>query len=262
MNARLLLPIVLTLAAFARPSFGIIIINPDETECLAAPPDGSPWNYVARLENKFGPRATGVYLGNRYVLTANHVDKDIIVVHLNGVNYTPDESFQPLPLQGTDLRVLRIKQDPGLPPLRLIGPAESEFNKPCVMIGYGLGKGAPVPNQGWHWSDDASRLKRWATSTTLKGYKTDPQSHITYVQTVFDMSAGPHTGQLASGDSGCGLFVNFDGVWKLVGIGADVDTDKAALYDKDLTTPGNQPDRSYFVAIHHWISQINRIRSE
>lgn len=262
MKIRALLSAVLVMTALARPSSGIVVINPDERECLAQPTDGSPWKYVARLENKFGPRATGVYLGNRYILTANHVDKDMIVVHLNGQNYTPDPNFTPVPFQGTDLRMLRIKEDPGLPPLRLIGPAESEFNKPCVMIGYGLGKGAPVPNQGWQWSDDASRLKRWATSTTLKGYKTDPQSHIIYVQTSFDIAAGPRTGQLASGDSGCGLFVNFDGVWKLVGIGADVDTDKMALYDQDPKTPGNQPDRSSFVAIHHWISQINRIRSE
>jgi hypothetical protein len=35
-----------------------------------------------------------------------------------------------------------------------------------------------------------------------------------------------------------------------------------ALNAQDPKTPGNQPDRSSFVAIHHWISQINRIRSE
>ncbi|HSI11731.1 MAG TPA: serine protease [Chthoniobacter sp.] len=260
MKIRAFLPIVLAMAALARPSLGIIVINPNERECLAAPTDGSPWNYVARLDNKFGARATGVYLGNRYVLTANHVDKDLTAVHLNGQNYTPDSSFQPVALQGTDLRVLRIKEDPGLAPLRLIGPAESEFKKPCVMIGYGLGKGAPIAGQGWQWNDDQSRLKRWATNTTLKGYKTDPQSHITYVQTAFDIAGGPSTGQLANGDSGCGLFVKYDGVWKLVGIGADVDSDKMALYDKEPGTQGNQPDHSYFVAIHHWIAQINRIR--
>ena len=260
MNARLLLPIVLTLAAFARPSFGIIIINPDETECLAAPPDGSPWNYVARMENKFGARASGVYIGNRYVLTANHVDPDINVVHLNGTNYAKDESFTPVVLKGTDLRVMRIMQDPGLPPLPLIGPAESEFSKPCTMIGYGVGKGAEIPAQGWNWGDDPSRLKRWATNTTLNGYKTDPQSHITYVQTAFEIAAGPRTGQITVGDSGCGLFENLGGVWKLVGIGADVEVDKKALYDKEPAVPGNQPDHSYFVSLRQFVTQINRIR--
>jgi hypothetical protein len=261
MKTRALFPIVFALAAFARPLLGIIVINPDEKECLAEPPDGSPWKYVARMDNKFGARGSGVYLGNRYVLTANHVDADINLVHLNGTNYAKDESFPPVILKGTDLRVMRITQDPGLPALALIGAAESEFNKPCTLIGYGAGKGTEVPHQGWNWGDDPTRLKRWATNTTLAGYKTDPQSHITYVQTTFDIAAGPTTGQITIGDSGCGLFEKLGGVWKLVGIGADVDVDKMALYDKDLATPGNQPDHSYFVSIRQFVAQISRIRS-
>ncbi|MEI9892681.1 MAG: hypothetical protein WDN28_01875 [Chthoniobacter sp.] len=93
MKTRALFSVVLAWAAFVRPSFGIIVINPSEKECLAEPPNGSPWNYVARMENKFGARASGVYIGNRYVLTANHIDADINVVYLNGTNYAKDESF-------------------------------------------------------------------------------------------------------------------------------------------------------------------------
>ena len=260
MKARIILPALLAVVALARPTLGIIVLNPDESVCLAPPSDGSPWNYVARMDNKFGARATGVYIGNRYVLTANHIDHDINVVHLNGTNCTVDESFKPVEIKGTDLRVLRIMQDPGLAPLPLIGVAESEFNKACTMIGYGVGKGTEVPNQGWNWGEDPSRQKRWATNRTLPTYKTDPQSHITYIQTAFDSAAGPQTGQITGGDSGCGLFENLGGVWKLVGIGADVDVDNKALYDKDLAVPGNQPDHSYFVSIRQFVTQINRIR--
>ena len=260
MKARVFLPALLGLVALARPSLGIIVINPDESVCLAPPPDGSPWNYVARMDNKFGGRGSGVYIGNRYVLTANHIDQDINVVHLNGTNCTVDESFKPVELKGTDLRVMRIMQDPGLAPLPLIGVAESEFNKACTMIGYGVGKGTEVPKQGWNWGEDPSRLKRWATNHTLPSYKTDPQSHITYIQTAFDIAAGPQTGQITGGDSGCGLFENLNGVWKLVGIGADVDVDNKALYDKDPAVPGNQPDHSYFVPVRQFAAQINKIR--
>jgi hypothetical protein len=49
-------------------------------------------------------------------------------------------------------------------------------------------------------------------------------------------------------------------VWKLVGIGADVDVDNKALYDKDPAVPGNQPDHSYFVAVRQFAAQINRLR--
>jgi len=166
MRMRSLLPLLSILTLLARPSGALIVINPDDRECQAAPANGAPWNYVARLHNHFGPRGTGVYLGNRYVLTANHVDHDINVVNLNGTDFATDDSFTPVALQGTDLRVFRIAGDPGLPPLALIGLADSDLGKPCTMIGCGAGKGASVPGQGWEWGDDTTRVKRWGTSTS------------------------------------------------------------------------------------------------
>ncbi len=255
MKARALLPALAFLALLAGPSLGIIVINPDETECQSPPSNGAPWNYVARLENKFGPRASGVYLGNRYVLTANHVDEDINVVHLNGTNYAKDESFKPVILPG-DLRVMRILGDPGLPVLPLIGAAESELNKPCTMIGYGAGKGAPIPGQGWEWGDDTTRVKRWATNMAESQYHLDAQSHAPFVSTAFDIAAGPRTGQIAIADSGCGLFENFDGVWKLVGIGDDVEEDNKALFNKG---PGAGGDHSWFTPVRDVAAQIRDI---
>lgn len=259
MRLPVLLSFIAATVVLVRPAPAIIVVNPDETRCLAPPPDGAPWNYVARLENKFGPRGTGVYLGNRYVLTANHMHNDISVVHLNGTNYTTDETFRPVALAGTDLRVFRIATDPGLPKLPMIGVTEAEFDKPCVMIGYGVGKGSRVPNQGWNWGDDRSRLKRWATSTTAAKYHFDRENHVRCIQTTFDLAAGPTTGQITVGDSGCGLFEKLDGVWKLVGIGVSVDLDKQALYDMDPARPGFQPCHSYFAAIHRFVIQLKRI---
>ena len=157
------------------------------------------------------------------------------------------------------MRVFRITGDPGLPPLALIGLADSDLGKPCTMIGCGAGKGAPVPGQGWAWGDDSTRVKRWGTGTTMTVYKVDPQSHISYIGTEFDAAAGPTTGQICIADSGCGLFVNLNGVWKLAGIGADVETDGKALFDTDLSKPGNQPDHSYFVQVRPQVPQLKKI---
>ena len=79
------------------------------------------------------------------MVTANHIDADINVVFLNGTKYDKDESFEPIAIKGTDMRVMRITTDPGLPPLPLIALVDMELNKPCTMIGYGVGKGAEVP---------------------------------------------------------------------------------------------------------------------
>ena len=259
METRAHLFLVLALAALTSPAFGVIVINSDESGSRVAPANGAPWNYVARLDNHFGARASGVYLGNHYILTANHVDNDINNVFLNGTNYAVDSSFTPITFPNTDLRIIRILPDPGLPSLHLIGSADSAFNQSATMIGWGVGKGTALPNQGWNWGDDTTRVERWGTSVTLGNYKTDPVSGFSFLQTTFDITMGGQTGQLTGGDSGGGLFINFGGTWKLAGINSDVDTDNAALYDQSLALSGFQPDRSYFQSITQYADQINAL---
>ncbi len=259
MKIRAHLLFVLAAAALTRPALGLIVINSDESANQVAPASGEPFNYVARLDNQFGARASGVYLGNHYILTANHVDNDINNVFLNGTNYAVDTGFTPVTFPNSDLRIIRILPDPGLPSLHLISSADSAFNQSATMIGWGVGKGAAIPDQGWNWGDDSTRVERWGTSVTLGSYKTDPVSGFTFLQTTFDITMGVSTGQLTGGDSGGGLFENFGGTWKLVGINSDVDTDNAALYDQSLALSGFQPDHSYFQSITQYADQINAL---
>jgi hypothetical protein len=259
MKIRAHLLFVLAAAALTRPALGLIVINSDESANRVAPASGEPFNYVARLDNQFGARASGVYLGNHYILTANHVDNDINNVFLNGTNYAVDTGFTPVTFPNSDLRIIRIVADPGLPALHLISSADSAFNQSATMIGWGVGKGSAIPNQGWNWGDDSTRVERWGTSVTLGSYKTDPVSGFTFLQTTFDITMGVSTGQLTGGDSGGGLFENFGGTWKLVGINSDVDTDNAALYDQSLALSGFQPDHSYFQSVTQYADQINAL---
>ena len=256
MNTRAFL-FVFAFAALIQTAPAIIVINSDETENLAAPPDGSPWNYVGRLENHLSAPASAIYLGNRYVVTASHVIEDSHLFVLNGVGYPRDTSFTQVTLQNTDMRILRIVGDPGLPPLPLIDPNDSEFNQPCTIMGYGVGKATPVPNQGWNWGDDTTRLKRWATNNTLGTYRVF--SNQNQIITSFDRSAGNREGQLTSGDSGGALFIKVNGVWKFAGLAVDVDINTQALYDTDPNTPGDQPDHSYYVSVKQVLSQIRAI---
>ncbi|EDY19783.1 peptidase S1 and S6 chymotrypsin/Hap [Chthoniobacter flavus Ellin428] len=259
MKIRALQFFVFGLVALARPALGVIVINSDESANRVTPTNGAPWQYVARLDDHFGARASGVYLGNRYVLTANHVDNDMNNVFLNGVNYAVDTTFIPVAITNADLRIIRIVSDPGLPFLHLASTIDNTFNRPATMIGWGVGRGTAIPNQGWNWGDDSTRFERWGTSATLGNYSTDPVSGFTFLMTTFDITFGPQTGQLTGGDSGGGLFENLNGTWTLVGINSDVDTDNEALYDEDPSTPGNQPDHSYFQTVAQYANQIEAI---
>ena len=84
--------VILLALAESRPSgAGIVVIVRTRRACLAAPPDRLvDVDYVpaAWIQNQDRRRAD--YLGNRSMLTANHVAGDINLVQLNGTNYTVD----------------------------------------------------------------------------------------------------------------------------------------------------------------------------
>ena len=238
---------------------GLILIGDDVVENLVPPPNGAPWQYVAGLGNGQG---SGVYLGNRFVLTANHVSVNSPVL-LNGVSYGLDPTYGEQGVQqiGTaDLKLLKLAGDPGLLPLPLIREADGDLDQPCTIIGWGEGKGAAIPQQGWQWGGDDTVAQRWGLNVTnaLPKIINDGtgQPQFILLSTDFDLDAGPDEAQIAVFDSGCGLFIQIGGVWKLAGIGADVDTENAALYDHDPATDGLQPDRSYFHRIQEYRATI------
>ena len=255
-------PAIALLGLFAASrAWGLITIG-DDPAILSAPANGAPWRYVAAL----GPGGgSAVYLGNGFLLTANHVSP-FGPVYLDGALYQVDTSFGSGGVQqvgNLDLKVLKIVGDPNLPPLELTTPADMDLGQPSTLIGWGVGKGTVVPNQGWYWGDASTAVERWGSNDTdATLYQPQPADgdfpgdHLT---THFDLAAGGTEAQLAILDSGSGLFQLHDGIWKLagIGVGADhADTVPAALYDMDSATPGNQPDASYCLRIESARSEI------
>ncbi len=234
-------------------SSAVIVLGPDDSQNRVDPGDGAPWQYVAAIGNNSG---SGVYLGNGYVLTAAHVTPNTPIL-LNDVTYSLSAS---IPISGADLSLLRLDGDPGLPWLPLIASTQNDLQQSSMMIGWGLGKGAEVANQGWLWGDGQTYAKRWAINATLSTLYVD-ENGSPYLQTAFDRTLGPNVGQLALADSGSGLFENIGGLWTLAGIGAGVDghSPLAALYDNDPDTPGDQPDNGYYVELQPYVGAIESI---
>ena len=231
------------------------------------PANGAPSPNVVQ----FGPNnASGVYLGNGYVLTANHVNLVGAVV-INGISYDIDPSF-PTPqssvhaLQVTeapdvvDLKLVKIVGSPPLPvvqslPLNFSPTADLNLN--CTMIGWGVGKGTIISHQGWNWGDDTTRAERWGTNATLSSPVPAVYSGYSYeaLQTSFNRSLGSNTSEITTGDSGGGLFQQFGGVWKLSGITTTVlqYQTSAALYDGQYPFPmSDQPDAADFVRLEKY----------
>ena len=255
------------LALFCAPAARALIIYgtgpTDVNNALntTAPASGAPWAYVFQFGTN---NASGVYLGNGYALTANHVQPIPGGFFINGLAYDRDTSFAPVQISdGTDIvdmKLVRILPNsttttlPALATLPLNFSTTADLNLACTIIGWGVGKGAIVANQGWYWGDDTTRALRWGTNKTLSYTVSPVYSGYSYeaLETSFKRSLGSTTSEITLGDSGSGLFQQIAGVWKLSGITTTVlqYQASAALYDgQSPTPPGDQPDAANFVRI-------------
>lgn len=232
-------------------SRAIVLIGGDLPAHRVAPPNGAPWSHVAKLGENNG---SGVYLGKRFVLTANHVPFPSFV-RIDGVQYGLDTAWGERQVGGDDLKLIRIDVDPGLPSLKLIGLANEDLGKKSTLIGWGLGNGTEEPAQGWLWAEP--RKQRWATNVTLSTLL--PNGQRQRLAATFDLPTGPTEGAAAQSDSGGALFQKFEGVWKLAGLIVDAETHHGSYYDNNDQMAGAQPDRSYFIRIKDHRAAIKQI---
>ncbi|AQQ08844.1 hypothetical protein L21SP3_00635 [Sedimentisphaera cyanobacteriorum] len=262
------------LLLFANVSFGIVISGGDSGH-LTAPSDDPGW---AR-SGSVGTNGSGVYLGNGWVITANHlssktyftVDGDATYSKMAGEEY----GVQLDNLEKTskiDLYMFRVDTSAGnlsgLSPTPIASSVPSAGTQ-ATHIGTGDGQtsstettwyidrqtgvwsteGNPsdTQRQGYYW--EADRDKRWAFEEV---YQSDADFNgIEGFATSFEDM--PDYGITVDHDSGSGLFVK-NGEWELAGIAHAI-----ATYD-------GQPDRtsvygnlSFYSDLSQYSGQINDI---
>jgi len=238
------------------PAWGIALFGGDHPANQADPPNGAPWRYVANLGTQ---TASGIYLGKRFILTANHIaEQDLTPILLDGVSYVHDPGFPPMRIGQDDIRLFRILGDPGLPVMPLIAKFESDLNRRATVVGWGFGTGTEIAGQGWQ--RNSVRVCRWGTNTTFARYFNTADG--TRLVTAFNADVGPNEMSLMLGDSGGGLFIKTAGTWKLAGVCVDNDNVEQAFYDKDTTKPGNQPDHAYYVPVKLHRQEIRTVIRE
>ena len=215
---------------------------------LDNPAVGLPWDNVVQMQSPTGPIGTGVYLGNRYVLTAGHVGP-LTSVKVGFVNYLLDSS--PAVAIGTaDMKLVRLASDPGLGGVRLNSNPSADGGA-AHLVGYGVGRASSslLESNPITWGDSSTAIKRWGTNfvdgaigaALVGGYTSD------LLRTQFNSNAGANEAALTIYDSGSALFRQIGSEWYLVGIGAYVQNSGYSLASTQFNS--NDSDDSYFIRI-------------
>jgi len=202
----------------ALPAAGVLIASGDGTGNTTSPADDPGFRHVGVVNG-----LTGIYLGNGWVLTANHVGSGNMT--LQGVTH-PAVAASSVRLQygpgvPTDLRLFRLVTDPGLEPLE-VAAAAPVAGSSIVMVGNGRNRGGAVSWQGiagFAWGSGGAL--RWGTNrvaeTGLEIALGD--STVASFSAVFDSGLPtPHEAIAATGDSGGAAFLKRAAGWELAGV--------------------------------------------
>ena len=194
----------------------VIIETGDGTGNVIAPPDDPGWVNLGTRGN-----LTVVYLGRRWVLTANHVGAGNVV--LEGQTYSPVPGsaiqFENPDTSPADLMVFKIFGDPGLRRLD-IASFPPVVGDPISAIGNGRNRGSATTFMGlggYNWGSGHSM--RWGSNVVSE---IDILVDTTYSFAVtftdpLDPSATGDEAAGANGDSGGGVFTKVGGDWYLAG---------------------------------------------
>lgn len=221
-----------------QPAWGLII-STDQPLSDTASSAGFPyWTNVGWRGTRTGSNSDGscVYLGDSWVLTANHVGTGNVI--LDGVSYAPIDGTSQR-IGSADARVFRIANPsadlqpvtifdgtltPGME-VRMFGTGLDQLpNKTYwrVTSSSGQTQWDEVSNHylanasGYYWtSAPAERVKRWGTNEISDAYL---QSGNYYFQTSFDEGDTTYEANGADKDSGGPVFINNGGSWELIGI--------------------------------------------
>lgn len=280
---RILASAALALLA-ASPGAWSVVVALDNTATYTQAPtaagDDFGFGNVAVVSNFIaGIPASGVYLGNGWILTAYHNLSDggsgfqIGGVSLQGVPYTADPSTATRlhnPNSSlTDLAMFRLTAIPsGVQSLTLSGAAPS-VGVEVRMMGNGQDRALSETHWNSAWEEEVApfaetgyklvgtRTLRWGTNNMASGLLNIGDSFGNFLgfYTTFDASSGD--AQATGGDSGGGVFRKNGSNWELTGImlGADQPS-------------GGQPagtilygDRTFAASIATYKTEIESIRA-
>lgn len=209
----------LALLLLIAPALCALVVESDAGSASTRAPEPDPgWANVG-LHNGMAV----IYLGNGWVITANHVGAGDVV--LGGVTHhaLPESVLRLGQGSGppsTDLVVFRIEPRPELPSLP-IRPTPPAVGDRALLIGSGCDRGEKTSwngRTGWTWGPHSTL--RWGTNlVALVGMNVRADQNVTPGFAMrFDAHETRYEAQAAVGDSGGAVFIPREGRFELAGV--------------------------------------------
>jgi len=184
----------------------------------STPGDNSGWQY----EGKF-TSFLGVPISPHHFITAKHIGGVVgATFDFHGDIYTTIAKFNS---PSTDLTIWEVDHAKPFPTYAPLSSGVADIGATAAIFGRGTRRGDLVTvsgqDKGWKWGpgDDVKRWGRNIVEGTVSGGPTLGE----FLYCNFNRSGIPEECHLSVGDSGGGLFVLENGLWRLAGIHYAVD---------------------------------------
>jgi len=213
-------------------AFALVLDRDEGQGNTTAPEDDPGWGNVG---SHLGSPSV-VYLGNRWILTADHVGASIVIFEEKRYNPVAGSLTHLKNPDGTqaDLLLFQINEDPELPML-VIAESPPAIGEHVMLVAAGRSRGERLSAHlegdslidGFSWKED--QTKRWGSNIIETAPRSIEQAatKTEAVAMFFDRIEAPrgteHEGSAARGDSGGAVFAradatNPDSGWVLSGI--------------------------------------------
>jgi len=162
----------------------------------------------------------GTPIAPSFFITAHHIGGGV-----GDTLYFDNQSFVTITVFDDPTSDLQIFQVNGTFPIFApLYAKQDEVGQLVVDIGHGTQRGNEIDLngnlQGWGWGP-SDGVQRWGENIVSSIYNNGVEDDL--LRATFDQNGITNECTLSSGDSGGGVFINDNGVWKLAGINYGVD---------------------------------------